>query len=207
MPSREKRTMDARTIAFVLMMGILGNTLFAITYYGGSIAPGVAVDFSLIAVFVAAYYGGPWIGLASGLFVGIMPGIMFGPMGMASWLGLVGLPLGKGLTGLTAGIVSRGLKLGHRPYSSVAAVPASLLSYIPECIFTYAYFSVLMPFFFGNNLEYVFIYVILPKALAEVTIMSFIMGILIGNHGFSDFVSRFFTKTNIVPKLRTATSD
>lgn len=207
MPSRETRTMDARTIAFVLMMGILGNTLFAITYYGGSIAPGIAVDFSLIAVFVAAYYGGPWIGLVSGLFVGIMPGIMFGPMGMASWLGLVGLPIGKGLTGLTAGIVSRGLKLGRRPYSSVATVPASLLSYIPECIFTYAYFSVLMPFFFGKNLEYVFIYVILPKALAEVTIMSFIMGILIGNRGFSGFVSRFFTKTNIVPKLRTATSD
>ncbi len=199
--------MDAKTIAFILVMGILGNIFFAITYYGGSLMPGVAVDFSLIAVFVAAYYGGPWVGLASGIFVGIMPGIMFGPMGMASWLGLIGLPLGKGLTGFAAGIASRSLKLRHRSHSSVITIPATLLSYVPECLFTYAYFAMLMPFFFGKNLELVFFTVILPKALGEVIIMSFLMAALMGNRGFSDFIGRFFTKQARIPKLRTVKSD
>jgi hypothetical protein len=197
--------MDAKTISFTLMMGVLGNVLFAISYYAGNLAPGVALDFSLVAACIAGFYGGPLTGFISGIFVGIMPGIMFGPMGMGSWLGLFGLPLGKGLTGLTAGIVARGL--GRRPYSSLLAVPATLLAYIPECLFTYSYFAYLMPFFLGSGGSLIFIYYILPKALGEVTIISFLMAALIGNHGFNDFVGRFFTKSYIIPRLRASESD
>ena len=194
--------MDAKTISFTLMMGVLGNVLFAVSYYTGNLAPGIAIDFSLIAVFIAGFYGGPLIGFVSGLFVGIFPGIMFGPMGMSSWLGLFGLPLGKGLTGLTAGIIARGLSLGRIPYSSIFAVPATLLAYIPECIFTYCYFAYLMPFFLGSGGPLIFIYYILPKALGEVTIMSFLMAALRGNHGFSDFVGKFFTKPYMIRSVR-----
>lgn len=199
--------MDAKTISFTLMMGVLGNVLFAISYYAGNLAPGVALDFSLVAACIAGFYGGPLTGFISGLFVGIMPGIMFGPMGMGSWLGLFGLPLGKGLTGLAAGIVARGSGLGQRPYSSLLAVPATLLAYVPECLFTYSYFAYLMPFFLGSGGSLIFIYYILPKALGEVTIISFLMAALIGNHGFNDFVSRFFTKSYIIPRLRASESD
>ncbi len=199
--------MDAKSISFALMMGVLGNVLFSISFYGGNLAPGIALDFSLIAVFIAGFYGGPFIGFISGLFVGILPGIMFGPMGMSSWLGLIGLPLGKGLTGLTAGIVPKSLRLGRRSYSSLATVPATLLSYVPECLFTYAYFAYLMPFFLESGGAFVFIYFILPKALGEVALMSFMMAALIGNHGFNEFVGRFFTRSNIIPRLKTARSD
>jgi len=199
--------MDAKTISFTLMMGVLGNVLFAISYYAGNIAPGVAFDFSLVAAYIAGFYGGPLVGLISGLFVGIFPGIMFGPMGMGSWLGLLGLPLGKGLTGLTAGIASRGLGLGRRPYSSLLAVSATLLAFVPECLFTYAYFAYLMPFFLGSGGPSIFIYGILPKALGEVAIISFLMAALIGNHGFNDFVGRFFIKPYIIPRLKANKSD
>jgi riboflavin transporter FmnP len=189
--------MDAKTVAFTLMMGALGNLLFAVSYHVGQLAPGVALDFSLLAAFIAGFYGGPLVGLFSGLLVGILPGIMFGPMGMGSWLGLVGLPLGKGLTGLTAGILARALSLGRNRYSSLLAVPTTLLAYVPECLYTYFHFAFLMPFFLGSGGAAVFIYYILPKALAEVVIMSFFMAALMGNSGFNNFLSRFFLTPSV----------
>jgi len=194
--------MNAKTISFTLMMGVLGNVLFAISYYTGHIAPGVAFDFSLVAAYIAGFYGGPMVGLVSGLFVGIFPGIMFGPLGMGSWLGLVGLPLGKGLTGLTAGILAKGLGLGRRPHPSLLAIPATLLAFIPEGLYTYAYFAYLMPFFLESGGPFIFIYFILPKALAEIVIIGFLMAALLGNHGFNDFVGRFFIKPQVIPKAQ-----
>jgi LytS/YehU family sensor histidine kinase len=199
--------MEAKTISFTLMMGVLGNVLFAVSYYAGYLAPGVALDLSLIAVFVAGYYGGPMVGFVSGLFVGIFPGVMFGPLGMSSWLGLIGLPAGKALTGLAAGFISKGLKLGQRPYSSILAVPSTLLAYVPEGLFTYAFFAYLMPFFIGSGGASIFILYILPKAIGEVAMMSLLMAALRGNQGFNEFVSRFFTKPSVVLKLRTSKSD
>lgn len=202
------KNMDAKTVSFTLVMGVLGNVLFAISYYSGNLIPGViAIDFSLVAAYIAGFYGGAVTGFVSGLFVGIFPGIMFGPMGMGSWLGLFCLPLGKGLTGLTAGIASKGLGLGRRSYSSLLAIPATLLSYVPECLYTYAYCAYLMPFFLGKGGAFIFTLYILPKALSEVTIMSFLMAAIIGNHSFSDFVGRVFTKPHAIPKLKASKSD
>jgi len=201
------KNMDTKTISFTIMMGVLGNVLFAISSYLGNLGYGIALDFSLVAACIAGFYGGPLTGFISGLFVGIMPGIMFGPMGMGSWLGLFGLPLGKGLTGLTAGVIARSASLGRRQYSSLLAVPATLLAYVPECLFTYSYFAYLMPFFLGSGGAFTFIVYILPKALGEVTIISFLMAALVGNRGFNDFVGRFFTKTHIIPKFGASKSD
>lgn len=210
----EAKNMDAKTVSFVLMMGVLGNVLAAISYYTGNLIPGViAIDFSLVAAYIAGFYGGPLIGFISGLFVGIFPGIIFGPMGTSSWLGLFSLPLGKGLTGLTAGLVSRGLGLGRRLYSSLLAAPATLLSYIPEFFYTYVHFAYLMPLLLGmdkiviGNVAFgmgdFFLIFILPKALSEVAIISFVMAALIGNRGFNEFVRRFFTKPYISSKFQT----
>jgi riboflavin transporter FmnP len=184
--------MNAKTISFVLMMGALGNVLFAISFYAGPIAPGIALDFSLIAAFIAGFFGGPTVGFISGLFVGILPGIMFGPLGMGGVLGLVGLPFGKALSGLTAGVIAKGLKFGQKERSSLLGIPSTFLAYIPEAIFTYAYFALLLGIQVGAT---VFLTAILPKALVEVTIISFIMAALIGNKGFGDF-ARTFTRVN-----------
>jgi hypothetical protein len=198
--------MKTKTIGFILMMGVLGNLLFAVSNYAGYLSPGVALDFSLVAVFIAGLYGGPVIGFTAGLFVGILPGIVFGPLGMGSWLGLFGLPIGKGLSGLTAGIISRSIRLGQRSHAFVFAIPSTLLAYVPECLFTYGYFAFLMPFFLNSGSAYVFFAFILPKALGEVLIISFLMASLIGNHGFSDFMSRYFMTQHVVLKSGTGQS-
>lgn len=205
--------MDAKTISFALMMGVLGNVLFAVSYYTGNLIPGIiAIDFSLVAAYIAGFYGGPLIGFVSGLLIGILPGIMFGPMGISSWLGLFSLPLGKGLTGLTAGLVGRGLGLGRRPYSSLLAVPATLFSYVPEFLYTYVHFAYLIPFFLGMDkitigtsvfsMGNFFLILILPKAISEVAIISLLMSALIGNRGFNDFIGRFFVKPYISSNLK-----
>jgi hypothetical protein len=194
--TKEMGNMEAKAVSFIVMMGVLGNILFAISYYTGVLAPGVNLDFSLAAVLVAGFYGGPFAGLVSGFFAGIFPAIMFGPLGMGSWLGLIGLPLGKGLTGLTAGVISGGLNLAGRNHSSILSVPTALISYIPECLFTYYYFAYLMPLVLGiEGGSFVFVTLILPKALAEVTIISFLMAAVTGNKGFNDFISRFFARS------------
>ena len=187
--------MNAKNIAFTIMMGALGNVLFLISYYTGQIAQGVALDLSLIGVFIAGFYGGPLAGLTSGLIAGILPGVMFGPLGNGGVLGLIGLPVGKALTGLTTGLLMKGLKLQHRTHQSLITAPATLLAYVPEGIFTYAYFSLLLPFFLGGIVPLAVIFTILLKATVEVIVMSVIMAALVGNKGFKDFVTANFSGT------------
>ena len=183
--------MNTKELAFAVMMGALGSALFAISYYTGQIAPGIALDFSLIAALIAGFFAGPTIGFTTGLFVGILPGIVFGPLGMGGIAGLIGLPIGKGLSGLTAGLITKGLKHGQKLRSPTWAIPSTYLSYVPEATFTYAYFIFLLGIETGGT---VFFTSILPKALVEVTIISIIMVALMRNKGFSNFIRSNFTK-------------
>jgi riboflavin transporter FmnP len=186
--------MNAKNIAFAIMMGALGNVLFLISQGVGQIAQGIAIDLSLIGVFIAGFYGGPLTGLITGLIAGILPGIIFGPMGSGGALGLIGLPVGKALTGLTTGLLTKGLKLQQRTHQSLITVPTTLLAYVPEGIFTYMYFSLLLPLFTPSGmLPWAVITTILIKATVEVIVMSVIMAALAGNKGFKDFVTARFT--------------
>ncbi len=198
--------MNAKTIAFVASMAVLGNVLFAITSNAVPFSPGISLDLSLIAVFIAGYYGGPVIGCVTGLFAGILPGIVYGPMSPTpSMLGLFGLPLGKALTGLTSGTISKILRLGERQYSSILTIPSTFLAYVPEGIFTYFYFTAITPLFSSTGAMPLFIvWGILTKAIGEVALMSVLMAALIGNRGFSDFISKFLMtqrKPSMIPKL------
>jgi len=183
--------MDPKKIAFISLMGALANVLFLISYHIGPITHGVALDLSLLTVFIAALYGGPAIGFITGLFAGIFPGIYFGPLGTGSWLGLIGLPIGKAITGLTAGLLYKGLGVDQRHSKSALTVPLILVSYIPECIYTIAYFVSLLPYFIGGGGIGILTFV-LPKAWAEIIFMGFFMAALVGNHGFSTFIANFF---------------
>jgi two-component system sensor histidine kinase LytS len=188
--------MNTKMITFAIMMGALGNVLFLISYYTGQIAPGVALDLSLIGVFIAGLYGGPTVGLTTGIIAGVLPGVMFGPLGSGGVLGLIGLPLGKALTGLTTGLLSKGFKLHQKSHASLITIPTILAAYIPEAIFTYAYFTYLLPLFLSQQLGMAVIITIMIKAIVEVTIMSIIMAALIGNIGFNNFIRAHFTKMN-----------
>lgn len=185
-------TMDSKEIAFIAMMGALGNILFLISNYIMPIIPGeVSLDLALIPVFIAALYGGPLVGFLTGLFAGIFPGIYYGPLGLGSWLGLIGLPIGKALTGFIAGLLYKGLNVDQRPRKSILTVPLVLVAYIPEFIYTIAYFVILLPYFIGGGGVGILAFV-LPKAWVEVVFIGFFMAALVGNHGFNTFISNFF---------------
>ena len=181
--------MNTKKLTFALMMGALGTALFAISYYAAPIAPSIAFDFSLIGVLVAGFYGGPALGFITGLFAGILPGIMFGPLGTGGVFGLLGLPFGKALTGMTAGLIAKGAKFGTKPRSSLLAIPSTFLAYIPESLFTWGYFVFLLQFEVGTAV----FFTILAKALIEITIMSIVIAALMGNKGFSFFIRGHFT--------------
>jgi len=199
--------MDAKQTAFVAMMSALGLLLSAISL---NVAPlltvvgqsGAALDLSHIATFIAAIFGGPYVGAVVGFLSGIYSGYYFGyVMGSLGVLSLIGVPFGKALTGLTAGFLYKRLKINNSSRSSTITIPITLISYIPECIYTIFYFLYIVLYVYGSAMSFM-IPIVIPKAWIEITVMSIIMGALAGNIGFKEFISRFF----YAPKLEKAYS-
>jgi len=191
-------SLNSKQIAFIAIMSALGNVLAGISI---NVAPiltatspqggGAALDLSHIATFIAAVFGGPVMGAIVGFLGGIYSGYSFGfTVGSLGLLSLIGLPVGKALTGLTAGLLYKGLRINKSSRPSTFTVPIVLVSYVPECLFTVFYFLYLVLFFYGFAMAFM-LPVIIPKAWIEIVLMSFLMGALVGNVGFREFVSRF----------------
>lgn len=187
--------MNTKRIAFIVMMAALGNVLSFIPI-GLTRVDQVGFDLSHVATFVAAIFGGPVTGCFVGFAGGLVAGINFGPLGGLSWLGLIGLPLGKALTGLAAGGLFKLLKVNDKTHSGLLTVPVVLVGYIPESLFTIFFFLGLVPYFLGW-LNIPLLVSIAAKAWMEITLMGVLMGALVGNTGFSAFVVNFlkFQKT------------
>ena len=199
--------MDAKQTAFVAMMSALGLLLSAISL---NVAPlltavgqsGAALDLSHIATFIAAIFGGPYVGAMVGFLSGIYSGYYFGyVMGSLGVLSLIGVPFGKALTGLTAGFLYKRLKINNSSRSSTITIPITLISYIPECIYTIFYFLYIVLYVYGSAMSFM-IPIVIPKAWIEIAVMSILMGALAGNVGFKEFILRFF----YTPKLEKAYS-
>ena len=197
--------MDAKQTAFVATMSALGLLLSAISL---NVAPllgtvgqsGAALDLSHIATFVAAIFGGPYVGAIVGFLSGIYAGYYFGyVLGSLGVLSLIGVPFGKALTGLTAGFLYKKLKISKSSRSSTITIPITLISYIPECIYTIFYFLYIVLYVYGEARSFM-IPIVIPKAWIEITVMSILMGALAGNTGFKEFILRFF----YTPKLEKA---
>lgn len=186
-------------------MFIISQTIFKTTQ--------IALDLSHMGTLIAAFYGGPIMGFLTGFIVGIGPGLYFGYIGGSlGLLGAIGLPIGKALMGLTAGYLAKLFNIGNTKYSSWKAVLATLLGYLPECVFTIFYFEVLVAlllpdvaaFFvsiFGSL--HVLVFSILAKAWVEIILLGIFMGTLLGNNGFNDFIDRIFTETRTITKWET----
>ena len=183
--------LSSKVIAFTLIMAALGNTLSALSI-GLTKVGQIGLDLSHIATFIASVYGGPVMGFLIGLVGGIVPGVYFGPMGGLSWLGLIGLPVGKALTGVTTGALCKLFNVNQRAHPSILTVPIVLIGYIPECLFTIFFFLVLVPYFFGWASVSLLIS-ILVKAWIEIGVMSVLMGALTGNGGFNTFMTKILT--------------
>jgi riboflavin transporter FmnP len=174
-----------RQVAFVASMGALGNVLALLTVTIPTPVSQIAPDLSHVATLIVALYSGPVLGGITGALVSIVPFYRFG---VAGWYGpLVGfliIPL-KSLTGITAGLLGKKL----RP------ALATLLGYVPECVSTYAFFMLVVPFFLPQVAQYVtqgFVILVLAKAWVELGIIAIIMEAIKRR----DIVGRILGKTN-----------
>lgn len=205
---------NPRRIVFVALMAALGNVMFVISqtiFKTGQIA----LDLSHIGTFIAAVYGGPWLGFLTGFMVGIGPGLYFGYLGGGlGLLGLIGLPVGKALTGLTAGYLARILRIDSTRHPSWKMPVATLVGYMPEALFTILYFESLVPILVPEVAKYLmqagsmhaFVISLMAKAWIEIAILTVFMGALVGNNGFNDFV-KVLTKPYAFSKLKANQSD
>jgi thiamine transporter ThiT len=190
---------DTKKLTFTIIMGALGSALFLVSYSIGQIVPGIiALDLSLLAVFIAGIYAGPKAGFITGLIAGIIPGIMFGPLGTGGALGLIALPLGKSFTGLTIGLLATIIHhKDNKVHKAIIGIPLIFSAYIPEGIFTYTYFTALLPLFLNSApLASAIVYTIMTKAIIEVAIMSIIIAVLLYSKAVNNFIGAYFHKTN-----------
>lgn len=175
-------------------MGGLGNALFVLSQFVFNLGQ-IKLDLSHVGTLVTALYAGPWAGMTTGLIVGIVPGLYFGYVGGSlGLLGLLGLPIGKAMTGLTVGALAKWLKIGESEKSSLLAILVVLVGYLPEFVFTILLFEALVPIFVPTAAEFLLAALtgILIKAWIEIFAMSFYMGATVGNSGFSSFIRQHF---------------
>ena len=139
---------NSKSLMFIAIMASLGNVLSFITMQLTPIAPNIplgpvtvsiALDISHLTTFIAAIYGGPTIGAITGAVGGLVAAFQFG-FSQGNIVTGVGLPVGKALTGLTAGYVFNWLR--ETRYSNIIS---AVISYIPESILTYVLFKYLLP--------------------------------------------------------------
>jgi len=197
------KMMNSKKIVFIAMMGALGNAMFIVSQTVFRTTQ-IALDLSHVGTLIAAIFGGPWIGLATGLLVGVGPGLYFGYYGGSlGLLGLIGLPVGKALTGFTVGYLGRLFKIGESRYSSWKIIPLTLVGYVPEAIFTAFYFQTLIALLLPDTAAYfisvfgslnLLVISVLTKAWLEMTLMSVFMGALTGNTGFTQFMRHNFSR-------------
>jgi hypothetical protein len=190
--------MDARQTAFIAMMSAMGITLSLLSLNVGLISVAVpgqaaaALDLSHIATFVAAIFGGPYIGGTVGFLSGIYAGYYFGYVaGGLGLLSLIGVPLGKAMTGLLAGFLYKKLAIGSSSRRSVWTIPITLVSYVPESFYTVIYFLYIVTLV-GTPAMSFMLPLVIPKAWIEIGVMSLIMAVLAGNTGFIQFTMRLF---------------
>jgi LytS/YehU family sensor histidine kinase len=195
--------MDTKQTAFIATMSALGASLSIISLHMAPISivvpgqGGAALDLSHLATFVAAIFGGPYIGATVGFLSGVYAGYYFGyVMGSLGVLSLIGVPFGKALTGFTAGFLYKKLGIHKSSRPSTLTVPILLISYIPECIYTIVYFLFIVQIVYGVGMGFM-IPIVIPKAWIEIAIMSLLMGALVGNTGFKEFILKFFYASKI----------
>lgn len=189
--------MDSRSLAFIVFMAALGNVLGFLTI-APTLVQQVALDFSLLPVFIAAFYGGPLLGGITGLLAGVVPSIWFGPLGSLGPLG-VSVSIGKFIVGVAAGLLMRVLRARER--STWLLVPIVFLSFAPEALWIVLVFAVMVPALLPAAPEFLhgLWAPILIKGLFEIGVMAFFMAALVGHEGFKRFVAGYFQAPKMGP--------
>ncbi len=191
--------MESKAIVFVAMMAALGNVLSFLSMQLAPLAPNIplgpvsvslALDLSHLSTFIAAFFGGPFIGGFTGLIGGLVAAFEFG-FSKGNFVTGFGLPIGKALTGITAGYLFRRLL---QVRSTIIQVIITVLSYVPEALLTLWLFKYLLPPVSGIP-EAVAVGIalqILVKAFMEMVILGIILMVLMNNLSFRVYAQEYF---------------
>jgi thiamine transporter ThiT len=190
----------SKELVFVAMMAAVGNVLSFISIQLAPIIPSIplgptsvslALDLSHLTTFIAAFFGGPYIGAFTGLIGGLVGAFEFG-FSQGNFITGFGLPIGKALTGYAAGIVFRKLYVNK---SQLKLIISTVISYIPEAVFTAIIFIYLFPLLLGlpGNIANLIALQILVKAFFEMILLGILLKTLIGNQSFTEYVQVFFS--------------
>lgn len=194
---------SAKNVVFIAIMGALGNVLSGLSILLAPFIPSislgpysisVALDLSHLTTFIAALYGGPAVGGLTGLIGGLIAANEFG-FSKGNLVTGFAMPVGKALTGITAGLVMQALRLQSRNRRSLFLIASTLFAYIPEAIFTAFLFLGIFPFVFGTPafILYPIVIAILIKGTIEMFAEGGVLAALCRNQSFESSVGRFFT--------------
>ena len=191
---------SAKAVVFIAIMSALGNVLSFISITVSPIIPSIplgpisislALDLSHVTTFIAALFGGPLLGGSTGLIGGLVAAYEFG-FSKGNAISGFAIPVGKALTGITAGIVMKaiGNPIRHRFF----IVLTTMASYIPEAVYTAFIFIIIYPIIFKlpSSLFTLVTVQILVKAFVEMVVMGLILATMLGNRGFKEYVEGFF---------------
>ena len=190
--------LKSKHISFIAIIAALGNILSLISINLVPIMPNfpgtsvsMALDLSHIATFIASLYGGPLVGGLTGLVSGSVAAFEFG-FSKGNIVAGIGVPIGKALTGIVAGILFRKLDVIT---NKINGPIVTVISYLPEGVFTYFLFVYLYPIFVGLPVEIATAIVIsiLTKAFIEMLAMGVIIIMLVSNSGFRNYLQNYFS--------------
>ncbi|MBD3173468.1 ECF transporter S component [Candidatus Bathyarchaeota archaeon] len=197
-PFTEMTKLESKQITFIAIMGALGNVLSFLTTQLVPLAPNIplgpvsvslALDISHLATFMAALFGGPAIGGITGAVGGMVAAFEFG-FSKGNLVTGIGLPLGKALTGYTAGLLFKRYEIDNVVKSAILII----IAYIPEGILTLILFRFLLPVVSGIpvNVSTLIGAQIVVKAVIEMAVLGFILIGLITSNGFTEYVESYF---------------
>ncbi len=191
----------SKSLTFVAVMAALGNVLSFVSIRMAPILPSVplgpisvslALDLSHLSTFIAALFGGPLLGGLTGLIGGSVAAFEFG-FSKANIITGIGLPIGKAMTGVTAGFILGRMNLFQG--QKLSKVFATAISYIPEGLFTAFVFIKILPVFFPMDPLFLipFTVQIIVKAFFEMIVMGLILVAIAKNQGFTGYIRGIFT--------------
>jgi LytS/YehU family sensor histidine kinase len=190
---------QSKTLAFAATMAALGNALSFLSIQLTPLVPSIplgpvtvslALDLSHLSTFIAALFGGPVVGGLTGLLSGLVAAFEFG-FSQGNVVTGIGLPLGKAMTGVAAGYVFRRLHARGGPSRMVAS---TVVSYVPEALFTLILFRYLLPIVMPlpAGMATAIAIQIIVKAFFEMVLLGLVMVGLTGNAMFDDLSRRYF---------------
>lgn len=196
-----KTDFGSKNLTFVAVMAALGNVLSFVSIRMAPILPSIplgpisvslALDLSHLSTFIAALFGGPLLGGLTGLIGGSVAAFEFG-FSKANIITGIGLPVGKAMTGVTAGFILGRMNLFQG--QNLSKVFATAISYVPEGLFTAFVFIKVLPVFFPMDLRFLipFTVQIIVKAFFEMIVMGLILVAIVKNQGFTGYIRGIFT--------------